>query len=238
MVIWFMNSDGTRKSAASTLPAAVPPNFRVEAAGDFNGDDQLDLVLRHQTSGLLAFWFMDGANRTGAVNPTPTGLTNTQWKVAAAGDYDRDGKGDIVYQRDDGSVAIWFFDGHTRKSAIAVHGASSDNRWRVVGGGDFDQDGDPDLLYRHTGTGALEVKYLEAGVITGTSPVTPNGLRNVAWAIQAVADFNADGKPDLLYRNTSTGQMAMWFMDGVTRASAVTTTPSALNTMWEIVGAK
>jgi hypothetical protein len=38
------------------------------------------------------------------------------------------------------------------------------------------------------------------------------------WKVAAVADFNADGKPDILWRNTSTGTNAVWYMDGVTMA--------------------
>jgi hypothetical protein len=34
-------------------------------------------------------------------------------------------------------------------------------------------------------------------------------------------DFNSDGKPDILWRNTATGQNAVWYMNGVTFTSGV-----------------
>src|SRR2546423_1885380 len=34
------------------------------------------------------------------------------------------------------------------------------------------------------------------------------------WDIAAVADFNGDGKPDLVWQNTSSGQRSIWFMNG------------------------
>jgi len=42
------------------------------------------------------------------------------------------------------------------------------------------------------------------------------GLPNTDYAIVAVADFNNDTKPDILWRHTTSGQNAVWFMDGVT----------------------
>jgi hypothetical protein len=35
-----------------------------------------------------------------------------------------------------------------------------------------------------------------------------------------VADFNSDGNPDLLWENTTTGDRAIWLMNGTTMTSA------------------
>jgi hypothetical protein len=34
-----------------------------------------------------------------------------------------------------------------------------------------------------------------------------------SWTIVGTGDFNADGKIDILWRNTSTGTNAIWYMD-------------------------
>ncbi len=39
------------------------------------------------------------------------------------------------------------------------------------------------------------------------------------WAIAQVADFNADGKTDILWRNQSTGENIVWFMNGAVYAN-------------------
>ena len=36
------------------------------------------------------------------------------------------------------------------------------------------------------------------------------------WEIQEVADFDGDGNPDLVWRNLTTQETAIWLMDGVT----------------------
>ncbi|NJL09937.1 MAG: hypothetical protein HC908_06420, partial [Calothrix sp. SM1_7_51] len=36
------------------------------------------------------------------------------------------------------------------------------------------------------------------------------------WKMITAADFNGDGKDDILWRNSRTGENAVWFMDGLT----------------------
>jgi hypothetical protein len=49
-------------------------------------------------------------------------------------------------------------------------------------------------------------------------------------------DFNADGRADILWRNQTTGDNAVWFMNGTTFTGSVLL-PRAADTNWQIVGA-
>jgi hypothetical protein len=49
------------------------------------------------------------------------------------------------------------------------------------------------------------------GVITSGSPGAPAN----DWQIVSVADFNGDGKADILWRHTS-GTLSEWLLDGTT----------------------
>jgi hypothetical protein len=50
-----------------------------------------------------------------------------------------------------------------------------------------------------------------------------------------VGDFNGDGKPDILWRNTSTGQNLVWYMNGAKEITSAYL-PTASGQAWTIVG--
>jgi hypothetical protein len=54
------------------------------------------------------------------------------------------------------------------------------------------------------------------------------------WTLYGTGDLNGDGKGDLLWRDSSTGTVAVWFMNGATVAS--TAVFGALPSTWTIVG--
>ena len=54
------------------------------------------------------------------------------------------------------------------------------------------------------------------------------------WTIAQTGDFNGDGKSDILWRNTTTGETAIWFMNGLQIAS--TASLGTVPTTWTIQG--
>lgn len=49
--------------------------------------------------------------------------------------------------------------------------------------------------------------------------LSDGALGDPNWSIAAVADMNADGKPDIIWHNRSTGQNVIWFMNGTSYSS-------------------
>jgi hypothetical protein len=47
------------------------------------------------------------------------------------------------------------------------------------------------------------------------------GLVATSWNIAGSSDFSGDGKSDILWQNSSTGQRVIWLMNGTTRTSNV-----------------
>ncbi|HEX5264637.1 MAG TPA: VCBS repeat-containing protein, partial [Phenylobacterium sp.] len=55
------------------------------------------------------------------------------------------------------------------------------------------------------------------------------------WTVAAVADFDGDGKADILWRNVQTAQTVVWTMNGTTVTSAGLT-DAAAPAGWSVVG--
>ncbi|MRR20981.1 hypothetical protein EG827_12435, partial [bacterium] len=87
--LWLMQADGTHTS--STLLNDL--NWKVAAAGDFNGDGISDIIWTNTSTGQTDLWLM----QTGGTHTSSTLLTDLNWKVASAGDFNGDGISDIIW---------------------------------------------------------------------------------------------------------------------------------------------
>ena len=84
---------------------------------------------------------------------SPFTLTDLNWRVAGVGDYNGDGRADIVWRNiATGLNAIWMMNGVSILSSGPVP-TVTDQSWKIVGTGDYDGDGLSDLLWRNDSTG-------------------------------------------------------------------------------------
>ena len=60
-------------------------------------------------------------------------------------------------------------------------------------------------------------------------------ISDTNWQIRAVADFDGDGRSDLVWRNSVTGDVYFWPMDGSTRLDEIYV--GTASTAYDIVGA-
>src|SRR5258708_13409910 len=56
------------------------------------------------------------------------------------------------------------------------------------------------------------------------------------WSIVGTGDFNGDGKWDILWRDTTSGNIAIWEMNGTTVLNPSTAGIGNVPTPWSIVG--
>jgi glucose/arabinose dehydrogenase len=228
LAMWFMN--GTQIKGADYIRSGTAivktpgPDWHIVETGDFDGNGRADLFWRTD-SGALAIWKMNGNQIMGAdflrSGTTMVGTPGPDWHVLGTDDFDGDGRGDLLWRTDDGTLAIWELDGTQIKAADYFRIGSTiiktpGSDWHIVGTGDFDGDGRGDLLWR-TDDGSLAIWEMDGTQIKAADFLkigsTTIGAPGSDWHIDGTGDFDGNGTDDILWR-TDSGALAVWTMNG------------------------
>ena len=227
---WTMRGAVITSSATVTsagVAARPDASWSVAGVGDFNGDTRSDVLWRN-TSGEVVEWQMNGATVSASGDITSGGVAvrpDASWSVAGIGDFDGDGRKDILWRNASGEVTAWLMNGTVIAGAgdLTSGGVAArpDASWSVAGVGDFNHDGRADILWRN-GSGSLAEWLMNGTTITASGAITSGGVAvapDATWHVVEIGDFNADGNSDILWRNNN-GALAEWLMNGTTIASS------------------
>ncbi|MBR0756673.1 M10 family metallopeptidase C-terminal domain-containing protein [Bradyrhizobium jicamae] len=212
---WQMNG---AQVIFSDQVGTLASGFHFANTGDFNGDGKTDLLMLNDTTHDVAVWQMNGGQVTSNVT---IGTINAAggWHLEDTGDYNGDGKTDLLFLNDGtGGVAVWQMNG-TQVVASPQVGTMASG-FHYAASGDFNGDGKTDLLMINDTTHAVSIWQMNG---TQSPSVSTVGTINASagWQFEAVGDFNGDGDSDLLFLNSSTHGVAVWLMNG----SQVTASP-------------
>jgi chitodextrinase len=124
--------DGTTIVARGTLNFVTDMAWQVKGVGDFDGDGKADVLWRNSATGDVYVYLMNGLKSTTLTSGGyVTTVDDQTWQVRAIGDFDGDGKADILWRNNaSGDDFIFFMTG----VAVAANGALdtvADGYWMV-----------------------------------------------------------------------------------------------------------
>ena len=184
---------------------SVSPAWNIVGRGDFNGDGRDDILWRDD-SGSVKTWSSTASGSFTANDALASYPVPKDWMIVGTGDFNGDGRDDILWRSSDGAVGIWTGNpvGDFTPRTGSVRGAPRD--WHIVTTGDFDKDGFADIVWRNndgtvgTWSGSASGDFV---VRPGTWSITRD------WLVVGAGDFNGDGIDDLLWRNAD-GSVGDW----------------------------
>ena len=209
---WIMNN--TTVAQQGYISGPLDSAWDIIAMGDLNGDRRADCILRNSSTGEVRGWLMDGLVKiAGGHIGSSTGL-----KFLGVGDFNADGKDDLLWQ--DGGTAVygWQMDGLaiSLQSAIA-NACAPGNGWKTAGVADLDADGRSDVVWHHESLGLVS-GWLMDGLSRRTGAYISTTVGS-GWKIIATPDLDGDGKRDILWRNNLNGDVNGWLMNGLVKSS-------------------
>jgi hypothetical protein len=140
-------------------------------------------------------------------------VVDQDWTVAGVGDFNGDGRDDILWRHAaTGENYVYLINGTT----IAGEGylrTVANQDWRIAGVGDLDGDGKSDILWRNRASGENYL-YPMLGLTIKSTEGFVRTVADQSWQIAGVGDFSGDGKDDILWRNSSTGENYVYLMAG------------------------
>jgi len=192
--------DGRGAYARVDLPAGLSP-WDV-AIGDLDGDGRPDLAVANAGANSLSLLLRDPSHPRAFVTGAVLG-TGTNPSSVKAVDLDRDGRTDLVVA-DRGSNDVRVFLQHPtlagtfRAPVSYAVGAQP----YYVAAGDVDGDGRLDLVVPNAESGTVSLLFASAATAGAFLPAVNLGAGSFP-AHAAIADLNADGRPDLVVTNAA-----------------------------------
>jgi len=212
--IYFMDGSAI-KPTEGYIRTVADQNWQVAGIGDFDGDGKDDILWRNSATGENYVYPMNGLSIKAGEGYVRT-VTNLDWKIVAVADFDGDGRADILWRNSaSGENYLFPMSGSAIKPSEGFLRTVADQNWKVAGAGDLDGDGKADIVWRNADTGENYVYPMEGRTIKPTEGYLRT-VSDINWQIAALGDYDGDGKADLFWRNSSTGENYLYPMDGTT----------------------
>ena len=166
-------------------------------AANVAGNGAPDVVAR--ISGKLSLFPNAGTTELGRPIPTGTSLAGANL-VFNAGDWDRDGNGDIIFRNSSGVLKLRQGDGQGHLGAAVTIGKGFGSVGLLAAVGDMTGDGYPDLMGQPAGG---DIRIYPGNGLNGLKAGYVAHSRIDAGTQVAIGRWDGDGAPDSLFRKGS-----------------------------------
>ena len=205
---WLAQGNGSFASNDANSFTVLPAEWRVVGTGDFNGDGRDDVVWR-RTDGAFTEWLTQGNGSFASNDANAWTVLPNSWQVDGVGDFNNDGRDDLVWRRSDGAFTTWL--GQANGGFVSNDANSFTvlpTSWQVAATGDFNGDGRDDIAWRRT-DGAFTTWLAQGNGSFASNDANSWAVLPTSWRIEGTGDFNGDGRDDLVWRNDN-GSFTTW----------------------------
>ena len=183
---------------------------------DIDGDGNPDLFWRNQATGRTMLTRMSQSNRRTLVRldsqSTDFHVATSQWRAIGIGDFDGDRYADVLWQKSNGQLVIYFMQGRNRIHSSTVNFVPSSD-WEIRAIADFNHDGRSDIYLWNRTFGSHRIHHMDGANRVGVGASPGYRILDTRWQPIGAGDFNADGNTDLMYQLITTGRHNAHFLD-------------------------
>lgn len=206
MILYKGTSTGSLSGSPATSVVATGWSIydKVVVTRDLDGDGLTEVLARVKSgqTGAGQLRRFEYNESTGVLNQVGTVALSGGWgaftQILAPGDFDTDGRSDLLVVKADGTMAL--LRGNGTGGVVAprpIVSSANFNSYTILTPGDFSGDGRPDLVLRTSAGGLITLRGNGAGSFGST---TSWGSGWGALAIVGTGDMNQDGNADITAR--------------------------------------